>query len=90
MSTNGPNIANFLGWITRIVGSPGIHTTIDFANRKSSNAAALSIFRGYASSAAKIRATREFHHEPNLCTVATTTHLPRAEYGVRHQAARDG
>jgi hydrogenase large subunit len=36
--------------ITRIVGSLGIYTKIDFANRQVAECPALSIFRGYTSS----------------------------------------
>ena len=79
--------------ITRIVGSLGIFTKIDFENRHVVEChSTSSIFRGYSIfMKGKDPARRPLHHQPHLRDLRRQSchlrHL-RAEYGLRRSAAR--
>jgi hydrogenase large subunit len=81
--------------ITRIVGSLGIHTKIDFTQRRVVEChSTSSIFRGYSVfMTGKDPARRALHHQPDLRNLrGQPRHLLdlRAEHGVRRTAAAVG
>ena len=81
--------------ITRIVGSLGIYTKIDFANRQVAEChSTSSIFRGY-SIFMKGKDPRDAHFiTSRICGICGDNHATcatlRAEHGVRRPAARHG
>ena len=80
--------------ITRIVGSLGIYTKIDFGKREVAECySTSSIFRGY-SVFMKGKDPRDAHFiTSRICGICGDNHatcLLRAEHGFRHQAAGDG
>jgi hydrogenase large subunit len=82
MTTNGPNIVS-MSWdpITRIVGSLGIHTKIDFANRQVIECKSTSsIFRGY-SVFMKGKDPRDAHFiTSRICGICGDNHATCAVY----------
>ena len=81
--------------ITRIVGSLGIYTKIDFANRQVAEChSTSSIFRGY-SIFMKGKDPRDAHFiTSRICGICGDNHATcavlRPEHGLRHPAARPG
>ena len=79
--------------ITRIVGSLGIYTKIDFANRRVAEChSTSSIFRGY-SIFMKGKDPRDAHFiTSRICGICGDNHATcavlRPEHGLRHPAAR--